>query len=83
VLRFLADHNFNFDVVRGLRRRGAVEGFPIDVVTARVICRFAPEGPSRLDPIPPAHTIRLCPRPEAPPAGLWAHLLVPAPFLNA
>jgi len=35
VLRYLADHNFNFDVVRGLRRRAAEQAILIDIVTAR------------------------------------------------
>jgi hypothetical protein len=49
VLRFLADHNFNFDVVRGLRRRGAVEGLAIDVVTAREVGLAATDDPRILE----------------------------------
>jgi len=34
VLRFLADHSFNFHIVSGVRRRAAGEGIPVDIVTA-------------------------------------------------
>ena len=49
MLRFLADHNFNFDVVRGLRRRAAEEGFAVDIVTAREVGLAAADDPRLLE----------------------------------
>jgi hypothetical protein len=34
VLPFLADHNFNLNIIRGLRRRAGEQGVSVDVVTA-------------------------------------------------
>ena len=34
MLRFFADHNFNFDIVRGALRRGDERGIQMDIVVA-------------------------------------------------
>jgi hypothetical protein len=49
VLRFLADHNFNFDIVRGARRRGVERSVPVDIVIALDMGLAAADDPALLE----------------------------------
>ena len=45
----LADHNFNFNVVRAVRRRAAEEGMQLDLITAQDIGLEDVDDPSLLE----------------------------------
>jgi len=45
----LADHNFNFNVVRAVRRRAADEGMKLDLVTAQDVGLEDSDDPSVLE----------------------------------